>query len=162
VCGLPAESIASVVSLGSTGSTVKHSVGRLSSEVGTSPSVNTARQQYFPTEVTVTSGEVTVLAALLTSLAGPILVPTFVFPSQVWLSSPLGIGPHSSNCTVPLQVLVPLTVTLASSLTPTVPSPIDSGPEISLPPESSGVVFVSDPQFWNCPNARSLSCACSE
>ena len=122
-----------------------------------------ARQQYLPAEVIVAAGESTVLAAWLTGTVGVSSVPTLpAVPSHVPVST-LG-GPHSQNLTVPLHVVMPVTVTAASSLTVIDPAVVIDSPPVGMPAPvpSFGVVRRLEPQSWKLFSAKSLSVASSD
>ena len=119
-----------------------------------------ARQQYLPADVIVAAGESTVLAAWLTGTgtfgAAVTSVPTL--PPRAVTRSRVDIGgPQSQNLTVPLHVVMPVTVTTASSLTVIDPAVvIDSPPAGMLAPAPSfGVVRRLEPQSWKLFSAKS-------
>src|SRR5215212_267637 len=149
--GLPSvtSSPALVARFGVTGFTVKHSVVDPSEPGGTPvvSEVKSARQQYVPTEVTVASGDVIgCVVLLLMSIGSPIGVPPVAHPDAE-LS-----GPHSENCSLPVQVLVPVTFTVAWSVALIEPVPIERLAAV-------GVVFTSVWHDPNLPRAKSFSVA---
>src|SRR5919202_1617464 len=109
----------------------------------------------MPAEVTVALGdEIGCVVLLLIGIAEPIALPPVAHPSAE-LS-----GPHSENCRLPAQVVVPETFTVAWSVASTDPVPIESPPSgMALPSLSLGVVVTLEPQLPKPPRTKSFSTA---
>ena len=92
--------------------------------------------------------------AVADGTVGVVLLTATGPPMSVDTSFAAPIGPRRWNCTVPLQVVTPVTVTVAESLTETDPVPIEV-----VPPETLCCVVTDEPQVPKPPRMKSFSVA---
>ena len=117
--------------------------------------VNSARQQYLPTLVSVTGSALTVAGLVaFVSVSVEISTPPV---SQLAVDGGGSSGPHRLNFTDPLNDGTPVTVISAESLAVTC-----ALAGISLLPEGVGVVFVVDRHSPSRPREKSNSVAVSD